>query len=122
MRSYLFTFEAFVAISLVLFFLGSLYTNYIPRTGLQIYKVAQDSLAILRYSGILKTQNPVLIEAVLNKTAPHHRLEIYKYTSSNTLASMTIIGEDLGKDTASTAEATFVDSQYFYKAVLGVWP
>ena len=120
MRGFIFTIEVFLAIVITSIFLSLVDVEYITKTGLELHKIVEDFLAILKIENKLQTLDADQIQEILNKTTKKHHLEIYRYYKDNLLESVTVIGETIEEE-AAVAKSTFVDDEYFYLAVLAVW-
>jgi hypothetical protein len=120
MKGYIFTLEVLIAVAIVIIALSILDVSYEPKKELALHKIAEDSLAILKKSGGLKSNNTVKIEEILNYTSPHYHLEIYQFDQSAILQGHWGFGETVGEESI-VAKATWVSDEYFYLAILEVW-
>ena len=120
MRGYIFTLEVMIAVAIVIIGLTLLDFSFEPRKELALRRIAEDSLAVLKHSSGLRSNNTNKIEEILNYTVPHHHLEVYQFDESSTLQSRWGFGETV-EDESIVAKTTWVDEDYFYLAILEVW-
>ena len=120
MKGYVFTLEVLLAVAIVIIAMGLLEIFHEPINEPALHRLAEDSLAILKISGILQSNSTYQIEEILNSTVPHYHLTIYEFDQTPALQGSWVIGELVEGDSV-VAKATWVTDDYFYLAILEVW-
>jgi hypothetical protein len=120
MRGFVFTLEALLAVTIVIIGLNILNFSFETKKELALHNIAEDSMALLKHSDGLHSNNTAEIEEILNYTTPHHHLEIYRFSQSATLIDHWGFGETVGEESI-VAKGTWVNDDYFYLGVLEVW-